>query len=83
MLKNYKTCHLKKGKEKNCEKMEKVPGKGKYLFQSYQGGYANIELFLILILAVESISYQQKLLCKILPILANSNDPGKFVNSFF
>ena len=83
MLQNYKTHHLKKGKEKNCEKLEKMPGKGKYLLQSCQGGYANIELFLILTLAVESIAYQQKLLCKVLPILANSNDPGKFVNSFF
>ena len=45
MLQNYKTHHLKKGEEKNCEKLEKIPGKGKYLLQSCQGGYANIELF--------------------------------------
>ena len=31
MLQNYKTCHLKKGKENNWKKLEKVPGKGKYL----------------------------------------------------
>ena len=47
MLQNYKTYHLKKGK-KTWEQLENVPGK-----ESYQGGYVNIKLFLILILAVD------------------------------
>ena len=37
---------------KIVKKLEKVPGKKKYLLESYQGGYVNIKLFLILILAV-------------------------------
>ena len=35
------SCHLKKGKEKNLEKMEKVPSKEKYLLQGYQVGYVD------------------------------------------
>lgn len=46
----YHTCHLKKGKEKNWEKFEKVPGKGNYLSQSYHSEYVIIKLLLILIL---------------------------------
>ena len=37
---------------KRKERAEKVPGKKKYVLQSYQGGYVNIKSFLTLILAV-------------------------------
>ena len=77
MLQICKTYHLKKEKEKNYEKLKKMQGKINYLFQSYQGGYVNIKLFLILIQAVDKTSR--------FVILANSVDPAKcanFQNSF-
>ena len=43
----------KERKRKELEQLQKVPGKEKYILQSYQGGYKNIKLFLILILAVD------------------------------
>ena len=74
---------LKKGKEKNWEKLEKVPGKGKHVLENYKGGYVNIELFLILILAVDkrACPKQTSIKYKVFSILANSTDPGKFENS--
>ena len=51
--------HLMRGKEKNWDKLENVPGKWKYLLQSYQGGYVNIKLFLILILALDKTNTLQ------------------------
>ena len=81
----YNTCHLKKGKEKNWEKLEKVLGKGNYLSQSYHGEYVIIKLLLILILffikQTVYIAYQYKILCKVLPIPAISTESGKFANS--
>ena len=47
---------LKKGKKRIENKLEKVPWKEKYLLRSYEGGYVNIKLFLILILAVDKIN---------------------------
>ena len=43
-------------KERKIKKLSKTiesSRQGKYLLQSYQGGYVNIKLFLILILAVD------------------------------
>ena len=45
MLQNYKTHHLKKGKEKNCEKLEKMPGKGKYFCKVAKAGMQILNYF--------------------------------------
>lgn len=64
MLQNYKTYHLKKRKKKNWETLEKRLHKGKYILQSYQGGYVNIKSFVILILAFDQTNSPHQICIK-------------------